>query len=317
MDEERVAGLIEFVYTSERNPTADDFADVMGLQEAKTPEFANLDEIAKLPVMCHLLRKFRMMGRVPQNQQDFVYNKLAALHVAAMVDRFLEPPPLPAGAGNDFVEDYKLNNVYVEVLGTISHTPYFAKYLNSDLPAAQGGKQLMRTVAQRLVEVAPSWDQKMLIPQPRREPGYFESAAATAIQMLSTLLAFFTEEPQDSPIRISKELKDQVLPWLRKWERRHSRIFLGKVCERTRSQLEGDMVVTAEAKLMRRMLLNLDRCGKRGCQSKSHLKVCSKCKTVRYITKRQTGSMPRDLTRTFATALITDAVETPLYLLKK
>ena len=30
MDEERVAGLIEFIYTSERNPTADDFADVMG-----------------------------------------------------------------------------------------------------------------------------------------------------------------------------------------------------------------------------------------------------------------------------------------------
>ena len=65
-----------------------------------------------------------MMGRVPQSQQDIIYNKLAALHVVAMVDRFLEPPPLPVGAGNDFVEDYKLNNVYIEVLGTISHTPY-------------------------------------------------------------------------------------------------------------------------------------------------------------------------------------------------
>ncbi|KAF8912113.1 hypothetical protein CPB84DRAFT_755422 [Gymnopilus junonius] len=233
--------------------------------------------------MNHLLRKLRMPGRMTKGQQEFIYNKLAALYLPAMVNRFLEPSPLPTGSPADFVEDFKLNNVYIEVMGTISHTPYFAKYLNSDLPAAQGGKQLMRVVAERLVEVAPSWDPKMLNPPPGRAPGYFQMAAATSIQLLSTLLASFVEEPKDSPVHIPAELKTRLLIWLKNWKRRHSTEFLGRVCERTRSQLEGGKEVMTEAKFMRHMLLNLDNCGKPGCRSKSHLKVCSKCKTVRYV----------------------------------
>jgi hypothetical protein len=163
------------------------------------------------------------------------------------------------------------------MIGAISHTPYFAKYLRSQLPSAEGGKQIMRVLAQRLIELGPSWDHKMLHPPTGREPGYYESAAGTAIQLLSTLMAAFIKEPKESPILLTKETKAALLPWLKKWEKRYiGKEFLGMVCNRTRVQLEGNAEIRKDAKEVRRALKNWMICGKPGCESTSSLKTCGR-----------------------------------------
>lgn len=210
-------------------------------------------------------------------QQNVIYNKFAALHLPALVDRFLESPSLPPTFPQDMVEDFKLNNTYIEMIGATSHTPYFAKYFRSQLPSAEGGKQLMRVLGQRLVELGPSWDRKMLHPPMGREQGYYESAAGTAIQLLSTLLAAFIKEPKESPILLPKETKAALLPWLKKWEKRYlGKEFLGMVCNRTRSQLEGNADMKKDAKDVRKVLKNWMVCGKPGCESTSSLKACGR-----------------------------------------
>jgi len=210
-------------------------------------------------------------------QQDVIYNKFAALHLPALVDRLLEAPGLPPAFPQEMAEDFKVNNTYIEMLGAISHTPYFAKYFRSQLPSAEGGKRLMRVLAQRLVELSPSWDRKMLHPPVGREPGYYESAAGTAIQLLSTLLAAFIKEPKESPILLSRETKVALLPWLKKWEKRYlGKEFLWRVCNRTRSQLEGNAEMKKDAKDVRKALKNWMVCGKPGCESTSSLKACGR-----------------------------------------
>lgn len=214
--------------------------------------------------------------KMTEREQDIVYHKFAALYLPSLVDSFLQAPPPPPGNPQDLIEEFRLNNTYMEMMGAISHTPYFSKFLRSRQPAAEGGKKLMKEVAQRLLDLAPTWDRKMLNTPVDREPGYYESAAGTAIQMFSTLLAAFIKEPRDSPVRVSPEVKSALIPWLRKWERRHHSEFLGRVSTRARNQLEQDQNLTEEAMGLRRLLKNWAVCGKPGCDSSADLKACSR-----------------------------------------
>ncbi|KAF8969649.1 hypothetical protein BDZ97DRAFT_1794477 [Flammula alnicola] len=271
MNDRRLNTLVTYIYSSSHIPICEDFAAIMGFTQSENPAFPNdLDEISKLIASCHLLRQLRM--RLNELRQDAVYNKFSALYLPALIDRFLEAPPLPPGSPQDLVEEFKLNNTYIEMMGAISHTPYFAKR----------GKRLMDVVAQRLVDVAPTWDRKMQDTPIDREEGYYQSAAGTSIQLLSTLLAAFIKEPKDSPVRISPQVKAAMMPWLNKWEQRYRREFLGMVCNRTRSLLEGQENLTRDAQQIRRMLKNWNTCGKPGCESTSNLKACGRCQTVRY-----------------------------------
>jgi len=282
MDNLKLGELVGAIYSSPQRPTCEDFASIMGFQEATNPKFANLDEVSKLVGSGHLLRKLRMnMSEIVH--QDAIYNKFAALYLPALVDRFLEAPAPPPVFPQEMAEDFKVNNTYIEMIGVVSHTPYFSKYFRSQLPAAEGGKKIMRVLAQRLIELGPSWDRKMLHPPTDREPGYYESAAGTAIQLLSTLLAAFIKEPKESPILLSRETKAALLPWLKKWEKRYiGKEFLGMVCNRTRIQLEGSVEIKKDAKDVRRALKNWMVCGKPGCESTSSLKTCGRCQTIRY-----------------------------------
>ncbi|PPQ63266.1 hypothetical protein CVT24_006791 [Panaeolus cyanescens] len=283
MDMDMIETVVTRIYSSPHVPTADNFAEVMGLTNTDgvtTSAFVGLDEAAKLIVCCHLLRKLRMSVNV--REQDIVYHKFAALYLPALVINLLDPPPLPEGAPPGLIDDFKLNNCYIEILGTVSHTPYFAKFIRSKTEIAEGSKKLIRTITQRLIDVAPSWDRKMLHTPIDREEGYYQSAAGTAIQLLSTLHAAFIKEPAGSPILLTPQLKKDVLPWLRKWESRHRSEFLGQVCMRTRSQLLGHADMQRDARQIRRLLKNWEVCGNPGCEKNANLKACSRCQTVRY-----------------------------------
>lgn len=100
------------------------------------------------------LRKLRM--RQTELQQDVLFHKFSALYLPSLADHFLVKPQLPAGSSQDSQLDFLLNNSYMEMISAVSHTPYFAKFLRSRLPVAAGGKRLINTLAERVVEVAPS-----------------------------------------------------------------------------------------------------------------------------------------------------------------
>lgn len=205
-----------------------------------------------------------------------IFTKFSALYLPALVNKFIEAPPLPDGIPQETVEEFKLNNCYLEFLSAISHTPYFSKYLRSRLPAAQPGKDLMKIIAQRLIDNAPTWDHKMINPPMDREPGYYEACAGTAIQLFSTLLAAFIKEPKESPIRISAETEAELMPWLKKWEQRHRKEFLATVCNRARDLLDQKKSIVQHAQSVRRALKNWNECGKPGCDSTTELKACSR-----------------------------------------
>jgi len=215
--------------------------------------------------------------RVPNEmKQDIVYSKLCAAYLPAMVSRFLEGPRPPLNAPSYMDEDLKVNNAYLEMMAAMSHSPYFTKFLRSQQPASQGGKQLLRVLASRLIEIAPGWDRRMQNPPSNHDPGYYESAAGTAVQMISTLLAAFVKEPENSPILLAGEDKNSLLVWLNQWERRYRNEFLGRVCNRAKIQLERHSAMMTDAQQIRRMLKNWNVCGKPDCNVTSNLKVCGR-----------------------------------------
>lgn len=220
------------------------------------------------------LRKLRMVAS--SKQQNIVFHKFAALYLPNLVGRFLEPPPLPSGLPAFMTNEYKLNNPYLEMISVVSHTPYFSKFLLSNDEVAEGGKKLMQTIAERLVALGQSWDHKMMHPPPDREQGYYQSAASTPIQLLSTLLVIFVKEPRDSPHLIKPDTKTALISWLRIWERRHAHEFLGRVSNRTLGQLRKEPQIMQDVMLMRRVLKNWDVCGMAGCNKTTDLKACSR-----------------------------------------
>jgi len=261
--------------------------------QPETMLFANLNEIEKLLSCCHLvsraqlnpilpalietplqLRKLRM--RMPMDQQDIVFHKFAALYLPSLVGHFLEPPSLPSNIPAFMAEEFRLNNPYLEMIGVVSHTPYFSRFLLSNEAGAAGGKRLMQTVAERLVALGPSWDRKMINPPPDREHGYYQSAASTPIQLLSTLLVIFVKEPSDSPHLIGTDTQTELISWLRIWKRRHGNEFLGRVSSRTLGQLTKQPQIMQEVLQMRRLLKNWDVCGMVGCDKTTELKACSR-----------------------------------------
>jgi len=210
------------------------------------------------------------------DQQDIIFHKFAALYLPSLVNHFLEPPSLPSNIPAFMTDEFRLNNPYLEMISAVSHTPYFSRFLLSNEAGAAGGKKLMQSVAERLVALAPNLDRKMIDPPPDREPGYYQSAASTPIQLLSTLLVIFVKEPRDSPHIIRTDTETELILWLRIWKRRHGNEFLGSVSSRTLGQLTKQPHIMQEVLQMRRLLKNWDVCGKVGCNKTTELKACSR-----------------------------------------
>jgi hypothetical protein len=213
---------------------------------------------------------------MPMNQQDIIFHKFAALYLPSLVGRFLEPPSLPSNIPAFLTDEFMLNNPYLEMISVVSHTPHFSRFLRSHEESAVGSKRMMQTIAERLVLLAPSWDRKMINPPPDRDQGYYQSAASTPIQLLSTLLVIFVKEPRDSPYLIRQDTETDLMPWLRIWQHRHTNEFLGRVSSRTLGQLKKQPRIMQEVLQMRRLLKNWDVCGQAGCDKTTELKACSR-----------------------------------------
>ena len=129
------------------------------------------------------------------------------------------------------VEDMRLHNAYLAMLVAVQHVPYFFHFFRCD---AELGKQLPIVLSERIIAMAPKWDERMLHPkQDFSQPQYHETLA-DAIQLLGTLCTIY-RKTMSTLFTKENGLKAKLLPWMKKWGPRYRGTLLGTVCTRLQS----------------------------------------------------------------------------------
>jgi hypothetical protein len=215
-----------------------------------------------------------------EEQEDVIWYRFCAIYLPDLVGRYLNPPTITSITNPQHIADFKCYNAYLEMLIAVQHTPYFAKYLRSRKPVASQGKILPGVVAERLLERAPRWDRLMLEQPGHMAPFYYESIAASLLQLLNTLLASFVKEPDQEKV-VPRATRRALLPWLQKWHHRYpvdnpGPTILGDASHHAYSQMSEEIDVTRAAKDVRKAFRNWEICALPTCNSKSNNKACSK-----------------------------------------
>jgi hypothetical protein len=134
------------------------------------------------------------------------------------------------------MEEFQLNDAYLEMLVAVQHSSYFYKCLRTQsLTAALGGNILVQAIGQRLVALGPTWNGRMLNSPLNRPPDYIVDLAANVLRLFSTLLATFVKE-LDQATAISLETKTRLQPWLRQYPT----TLLGDASMRSLDMLSGN-----------------------------------------------------------------------------
>ncbi|KAJ7629475.1 hypothetical protein DFH06DRAFT_1225825 [Mycena polygramma] len=270
---------------------SDDFAVLLGLKSSMFPD-RNLPDGQELERQHRMRLYLKGNGRATQAQQDIIWSRFCAFYLPATVDRLLNlPTPVDAQTKEDheIVPDFIADNPWHEMLVCVQHLPYVAKYLRSTSPIAAAGKQLPQVLADRLANISARWEKKMTAPtktpdgkgKPYAEEKrqYYMSIAGSATQLLSTLCTHFINEPDRNTV-ISRETQKKLLPILSQWSRRYSGEFLGDVSLRMVAFMSKKW--NEDFDTIRSLTKNWQVCGLPSCGVRKNLKVCGKCKTVRY-----------------------------------
>lgn len=131
----------------------------------------------------------------------------------------------------DPVEDFLLDNAWMNILGAVQHTPYFARYMRSSSPVALGGKQLPRIIAERFLILSSRLEHEIARPsldEPGRQEQY-KHVAGNSLLLLGTVLALSRTEPSSI---IPPQIMLKLSSFLRRWKARHKGTFLGSVSAR-------------------------------------------------------------------------------------
>ncbi|KAF9043493.1 hypothetical protein BDZ89DRAFT_1199231 [Hymenopellis radicata] len=253
--------------------TAEEFATVLGKWVSGFGG-KEMDEVNKMNQMSIYIGR---NGQEPAERQDPPWSQFCASYLPKTVEMFIDPPPInnpaiPPG----IVEDMILHNAYLSMLVAVQHVPYFLHYFRSTSPIAEPGKKLPSVIAERIISMAPKWDERMLNPKGDfSEPQYHETLA-DAVQLLGTLCTIFRKSKP-----LSSDIKSKLLPWMKKWGTRYRGTLLGTVCTRLQS-IFRDPEFKLDVKGMRNILKNWDNCAYPGCRATADLKACARCRTVRY-----------------------------------
>ncbi|KDQ17032.1 hypothetical protein BOTBODRAFT_30421 [Botryobasidium botryosum FD-172 SS1] len=255
---------------------SDDFAVLLGLRPSTMgPEREVHDEAVRL----RRLRTYLARNRLePEEQREIIWSRFCALYLPATVDRFIDPPTV-ASDDPEQIADYNLHNAYSEMLVQVQHSPYFAKYMRTK---SSNGKKLSRALAQRLAQRAATWDHRMAHPPPNLPENYHVSMATNACQLLSTLCTLFVKQLNHDVV--PHEAREALMPYLITWARQHPDDIFGTICLRTWRLIlaVGGSSTLSDFDMLRKDYKNWEVCGLPFCDSKTDLKVCARCQTVRY-----------------------------------
>ena len=226
--------------------------------------------------------------------QDAVWSRFCSVYLPALVDRFLDPytPMDDMGDSSALKQDYKLNNPWFSTLVAIQHSPYFGKYLRSQKPIAVNNLRLTQIIAERLIVLAPRWDNEIRRPRSEKQRHYV-NCISNAVQVLSSLCASYTSKAPVSESILSVDTKAKLLPFVQEWrdDIQFKSTFLHDVSSRLCLQLSATKNSNPEFYRMilkfKKRLKGWDRCGYPFCsanqEKSSNLKACGRCQTVRYV----------------------------------
>ncbi|KAF5392916.1 hypothetical protein D9757_000813 [Collybiopsis confluens] len=214
--------------------------------------------------------------------------------VTFLVNRFFDPWSARSATDGSTLqtnptsrEDYVLFNPWLRMLIIIQHNPYFGKCLRSRQPVASENLDLTRVHAERLLHLAPRWDQELPKP-PSDLRGYYRGAAADVTQLLSTLLELL----------LPTETKQSLLPFFKRWRDRFSSdsnsVSLGNVCFRIVLQLtpaqDQDPRVRGHTKKVKKTLKGWNQCRFPICNVDSgDLKIIARFNTRHHDTRKNGG----------------------------
>ncbi|RDB22234.1 hypothetical protein Hypma_010747 [Hypsizygus marmoreus] len=254
--------------------SADDFAVALGLKERSQKDYPMATPRHEAERRYIVISYLSHNLQVDQVQQDIVWARFCALYLPATVRLFLDPP-VSEREDPIMAPDFHLNNAYLAVLNGLQMSPYLSKYLRSTKPVAADGKRLAQVVAERLVTYAPTWDHGALHPPPNWPDDYFKGLIEGAVQVLTTILASFSKE-KDQTLIISSATRDGLSHWLLIWSKRYKNDSLG-------SMVTGIMVIISGMKhrnitSMRKHLKNWDSCALPGCKATEKLRACGDAK---------------------------------------
>jgi hypothetical protein len=74
------------------------------------------------------------------------------------------------------------------MLSEVVENRYFHKFLRSHHPSAARKTELVRVLAERVVDLAPTWDRHLLLPPKNRPGGYYRFQLVKALGLLAVIL---------------------------------------------------------------------------------------------------------------------------------
>ncbi|KAJ7456942.1 hypothetical protein FB451DRAFT_598732 [Mycena latifolia] len=258
-----------------------DFAVLLGLREGAAPgaQIPEGNEYARMTRMDLYLRRNRLDSG---DQQGVIWAKFCAQYLPATVERCLDLP-FPADWDPNSVDDFLLDNAWMNMLVAVQHTPYFTRYVRSSSPVADAGKHLPRVLAERFLTLSSRLEHEIARPtpgQPGRQERY-KFIAAKSLLLLGTLLRLSRSEPR---ALLRPQTAARLSSFLRRWKTRHHGIFLGAVSGRLHyfltARLQRDRLTQPPTELAAKTTRR--PCSLPSCPVRDNLQACGRCKTVRY-----------------------------------
>jgi len=209
-----------------------------------------------------------------------VYAQLCAQYLPAIIDGFLGQ--VPERGQNAFLV---IQNARFGVLANLQFSPYFAKYFRSSDPRASNNRRLPGALADRLLLVAPVYDQVFMEPMkdPEGDIIDFREPTANVLIFMGTICMMYIKN--DINTVVPRATRNKLSEFLDKWCTREPD---GKLADACRLVLMLFNVDDRESKWAhfgsekerarkhRKFLGGWDKCGLPTCDKRDGLKTCAK-----------------------------------------
>ncbi|KZV96360.1 hypothetical protein EXIGLDRAFT_833721 [Exidia glandulosa HHB12029] len=275
-------------------PSADDFAVALGIIPGSGAPSCEQERWMRLKEEVSNLRE-------NLNQEEISLSQFGALYFPALVTLW-KSPPAPAercvynGLALDLKEeDLEAYGPYDIMLEALQGNPYFYKFMrtkNTDIVELR--RSMGRILAHRLAKRVAVWE-AALQPGGERADYPFDiyrmdspfpsvDCATGPTQLLCTLLCYESRQSLEA-LAAEPEIRDVLLPVLRKWTRRYARrCLLGDTAMRCEMILSLNPLWLHMATEMRRQNKVGEglECALPACTRTADLKKCGKCETAKY-----------------------------------
>jgi len=161
---------------------------------------------------------------------------------------------------------------------------YLAKFMVSKHPLAEGGKHLLRVMAERIVAYGPFWRNR-----DQTKPMDYDMYEGCIHKALTTLMMLVIAAKGQV---IPEETKTKLLRWLDIWASYKSWSYMAPgdnmqvACKSLSNVLKyATDSLKSFVKQRRHALKCVEVCALPTCNSETNLKTCARCKTVAYCSK--------------------------------